>query len=294
MVMSKKAALAQLDDEKRIAAQLSKGPQHGDLWMATGMGMSCYVLIVAVLREDPRLVLVVPLDSYLPAGEYGSLTIKETPLGVPMIAWPKYAAIIPMRLLKKPLTGFPEDVVKAVMRNNPELSDAVVPTVEHDDWDEEMHDLNLRAMIVWHKLCDTLPDLHQSEGIEFGVDQGLGDYYQALRNVLGLSPAECLAVNRGTRKLSKAEQKKMAVAGYAEQPQRQEAVPEDYLVMAEQPKWKALVDAFDEVPESEVRMQLARRAAFTLAARTDGYSKDALSAVFDKVSQDMISKGSLQ
>lgn len=86
----------------------------------------------------------------------------------------------------------------------------------------------------------------------------------------------------------------MAVAGYAEQPQRQEAVPEDYLVMAEQPKWKALVDAFDEVPESEVRMQLARRAAFTLAARTDGYSKDALSAVFDKVSQDMISKGSLQ
>ena len=294
MVMSKKAALAQLDDEQRINAQLSRGPRHGDLWMATGMGLSCYVLVVAVLKEDPRLVLVVPLDSYIPAGEHGSLTIKETPLGVPMIAWPKYAAIIPMRLLRKPLTGFPEDVVKAVMRNDPELSASVVPTVEPDDWDEEEHDYNLRTLIVWHGLCNTLPDLRQSENIKFGVDARLEDYYQALKNVLGLSPAECIAVSRGTKKLNKAQQKKMAAAGYAEQPSRQEAVPKDYLVMAEQPKWNMLVDAFSEVPEDEVRMRLARKAAFTLAARTDGCGEDALQAVFDKVSHDMMSKRSLQ
>ena len=294
MVMNKKSALAQLDDEQRIDAQLNRGPRHGDLWMAAGMGLSCYVLIVAVPKEDPRLVLVVPLDSYIPAGEYGSLTIRDTPLGTPMIAWPKYAAIIPMRLLKKPLTGFPEDVVNAVMRNDPGLSASVVPTAEPDYWDEEAHDDDLRALIVWHGMCDTLPDLRQSESIEFGIDAKQGEYYRALRSVLGLSQAESLAVSRGIRKLGRAEQRKMAAAGYAERPKRQEAIPGEYLAIAEQPRWNMLVDAFSEVPESEVRMQLARRAAFTLAARTDGHSEDAVLAAFNKVSHDMMSRGSLQ
>lgn len=293
MIVNKKTPLPYLEDEKRIKEQLNQGPHCGDLWLATGDDLSCYVMIAGIMKADPRLALVVPMDSRLQTGEHGSLTVKETPLGTPMIAWPKYAAIIPVRLLRKPLTGFPNDVVEAIMHQDPSLSENVVPTIEGDDWNKRAHDLNIVALMIWHKMCEDLPDLHQSEGIEFGVDRNREEYFRALKDVLKLSPAECIAVSRGSKKLSAAQSKKMAAAGFAEQPERQEAIPKDYLIMAEQPKWKFLVDAFDGEPESEVRMQLARRAAFTLAARTDGYSEDALSAVFDKVAHDMVGKGDL-
>lgn len=105
-----------------------------------------YVLILHVFNDDS--VLACPLSNderaYVPV----TILIEETPLGAPMIAYPKFVARIQTRLLYKPLKNLPESIVSQIAHAciNPQT-----PQVEliENWWVRKMIDLMRENMLVW-------------------------------------------------------------------------------------------------------------------------------------------------
>ena len=279
-----------LTDPEKQRELMSKDIVPGQVWLAEASSASEFVLVIAK-TEDPRTMTVVPLSNNVKEQTERSLVIQETPLGSPMIAWPQLEATIPIRLLRIPLGDMPADIVNAIKSDETNsalgISRGAVP--RYSTGLENRH-LLTRALrfIQWQKACEHLPQLGQSKQLEYKTDDNASDYMDALMDVLGLTPAECIEISRGGRQLTEKQQKLMEKAGYSTPIHHDEAIPDAYLIMAEQPRWNYVVNKFDTVPESEVRMRLARTAAFELAARPDGVGSDALEALFRKAASNML------
>lgn len=279
-----------LADPEKQRELMPKDVIAGQVWLAETSSASEFVLVVAE-ADDPRTRTVVPLSNDIKEQTERSLIIQETPLGLPMVAWPQLKATIPIRLLRTPLGDMSADIVEAIKSDETNLALGISrgSAPQYSTGIENRH-LLARALrfIQWQKACDHLPRLGQSKQLEYKIDDNASDYMDALMDVLGLSPAECIEIARGGRQLTEKQQDLMVKAGYSMPIRHDEVIPDAYLIMAEQPRWNYVVNEFNAIPESEVRMKLARTAAFELAARPDGIGPDALDALFHKAASNML------
>lgn len=287
-----------LDSPERIRKQLSEGVKRGQLWMARdSKGKSCYVLI-ASLCDDPRTAAIVPLSNDLHAETADSLVIEQgSPLNMPMVAWPDFKAIIPINLLYKPMKEFAPATVDALESGDPlKASPADVVRQGNDPQDEDGFAFDIRDAIVltvalWHAKCADLPELGQLDRQNGQADDAFEAYSRALQEVLGLAPSVRLAVMRGSQPLSDAQQRKMERAGFPSVPRKSEAIPDDYLIMAEQPEFYRAAELINPANPEQARQELARKAAYGLAARVTGHGESALRGAFLKAAEQLQEQG---
>lgn len=286
-----------LDSPKRINQQLAEGVQRGQLWLADYHGTSLYVLIAQV-NDDSRMATVIPLSTDMRAETSDSLIISDTPLEQPMLAWPKLATVIPVRFLYKPLKEFNENVTRAIVDNNlrgmgnrGDIKRGTTHVIA-DNVQWETREDALAVLIQWHAACFNLPKLHGDVQIQYGTDSDLAEYTQALQTVLHLSPAQRIALSRGTLQLTAEQQQQMAAAGFAAQPQAQTIIGDDYLIMAEQPQWRKAADALERMHQGDPRVQLAHKAQFELAARVSGHGQQAIEGALQKAAEIAIDEAS--
>ena len=259
------------------------------LWLATTDTAMQYVLITEV-GADGRTITVLPMSNIPSEQTCDALVIEHTPMGVPMVVWPDFATQIPVRLLHKPMDEFSESTLEAITQkliDGVEIKQGQAP-------DELMNRPAIREyqamqsrMRKWHAMCDDLPKLGGESDLGYQTDDALTRYSEALKTVLHLSPAERLAVSRG-KKLTEEQQRKMSKAGFGEQPRKEEVISDDYLIMAEQPRWRFVADAVAHVGDGDPRVELARRAQFDLAARTSGHGEAAMKGAFEKAAELML------
>lgn len=288
-----------LDSPERIRRQLQEGVKRGQMWFAedgTSEDSSLYVMIVDVDADDPRLATVIPLSNDLRAQTDDSLIIeKGSPLGIPTVAWPGSKALIPVRLLAKPLKEFAASTVESIVEDDPSLvasDDEIVRGVDQQENDsmfvQNREDIRM-LLLIWHAMCSDLPVLHGQSELKYNVSEDLAKYNKALQSVLGLTPAQRIALSRGTFSLNEGQQKKMAEAGFPEQPKQVEVIDDAYLTEAEQPRWNTAAIVLEKYGDgTDPRLQLAHRAQFALAARTRGHGADAATEAMEKASELVI------
>lgn len=295
-----------LDSPERIRRQRAEGVKRGQLWMAKDDdGNLSYVLITA-LCDDPRTAMAIPLTNDERMETADSIVIEQgAPLEVPMVAWPMFRTAIPINLLFKPLKEFAPETVDAIECDDPSKSastDIVRRGNDPDDEEsaafDERNDAAL-VMIAWHTRCDRLPALGQldsqqaeANGDRDGNDNGdLEAYSRALQDVLKLKPQIRLAVMRGSVSLNADQQRKMAQAGFPEMPKKTDAIPDDYLILAEQPEFYEFAEQINPANTEQARLDIARKAAYGLAARTTGHGTAALRGAFLKAAEQLGAKG---
>lgn len=271
-----------LDSPERIERQLTEGVKRGQLWSAATDGDMLYVLVTGV-DEDPRMATVIPLSNGLRAETDDSLVIGNTPLDIEMVTWPDLKAIIPVRLLYKPLKELSESAVKAIESNNlrfAKKSDAIRRGHDSGKSDSPFvknRDDIIDILITWHAMCFDLPKLGEDDPeMEATVNPDRGKYAEALITVLGLPFDAVDDVLDGKTQLTEEQQKQLNDAGFQvpDAPKRTFHLPEDLLVEVEQPIWRREADEYAQQTDEDPRLQLATE-AFKLAARPDGHGREA-------------------
>ncbi|RSX52023.1 hypothetical protein [Bifidobacterium callimiconis] len=284
-----------LDSPERIRRQRAEGVRRGQLWMARDHDDNLSYVLVTALCDDPRMAMVIPLSNDERMETADSLVIeKGAPLEIPMVAWPVFRTAIPISLLFKPLKEFAPATVDAIEGNDPAKADPNDVIRHGTDPDDEMseafdeRDDTALIMIVWHARCADLPELGQLDRAEDGASDDLEAYGKALQDVLGLKPQIRLAVMRGQLALNVSQQRKMAKAGFPKAPQKQEAIPDDYLILAEQPEFYEIAEQINPANPQQARLDMARKAAYGLAARTTGHGTAALRGAFLKAAEQLV------
>lgn len=282
---------------ERIARQMQDGVKKGQLWIATDEEHDMYVLIVDVDADDPRMAQIIPLSTDLRAETDDSLVIEQgSPLGEPMVAWPHIPAYIPVRVLIRPLKEFKPATVDAILADDPSLADPHdrlrrgVDSPKKDDMFVENREDTIAVLLQWRALCDKLPKLHDDEGdVEEKPrhsKEELEAYSNALKTVLHMLPGQRLAVSRGMA-LTPEQQRLMTEAGFPQSPYESH-VSSDYLIEAEQPRWREVADILAATnATADPRESLARKAQFELAARVNGHGISAIRGALHKAADEI-------
>ncbi|PLS28216.1 hypothetical protein CGZ88_0378 [Bifidobacterium anseris] len=268
---------------------LDEGPHANQLWIAEDHDDTEFLMIVDVDERDPRIVHVIPMSNDPGEQTADGLVVGRTPIGLPMIAWPALAIPIPIRVLDVPLGDFDARIAQAVAGDDPDLDPHVHRAQDSEDFLAAYALVSARARVFqqWWNIGRHLPPLHQEEAIVFGISEERRAYAEALKTVLGLSATQRNAIMNHGMPLTKTQAKKMGQAGFAaEPPQAQEAIPDAYLIAAEQPRWRQVLDDMD-IDGDDVRLELARKAAFDLAARTSGHDDAAVNGALLKAVESM-------
>lgn len=276
------------DPEYRRRA-LEEGPHANQLWIADTDDNTEFLMIVGIDDDDPRIVHVIPMSNDPGEQTADGLVVDRTPIGVPMVAWPALAIPIPIRVLDVPLGDFDTHIAQAVTDDDAALDPHVHRAQDSEDFLTAYALVSARARVFqhWWNIGRHLPPLHQEDAIVFGVSDERKAYAEALKTVLGLNAVNRNAIMNHGMPLTAAQAKKMEHAGFAaEPPQTQEAIPDAYLIAAEQPRWRQLLDAMD-IDGDDARLELARKAAFDLAARTSGHDEAAVNGALLKAVESM-------
>lgn len=282
------AMLDVTDSEYRRQA-IEAGPHAGQLWIAEDQDHTEFLMISRIDKGDPRIVHVIPMSNDPGEQTADGLIVGKTPLGVPMVAWPSLSIPVPIRVLDVPLGDFDPAVAHAIAQNDPDLDRHVDRAEDPDDFLAAYAQVSERAHTFqqWWAIGRHLPPLHQEEAIVFGVSEERKTYAEALKTALGLSAAQRNAIMNHGMPLTATQSKKMKQAGFApEPPQTQEAIPDAYLIAAEQPRWRRILDDMD-IDGDDIRLELARKAAFDLAARTSGHDAAAVNGALLKAVESM-------
>lgn len=283
-----------LENPEYIAKRLEQPVATGQLWMAKTEVGAQYVLVGGV-NDDARLITAIPMSNNDAERTEEALVVRNTPLGMTMVAWPQLAAEVPVRILFKPLGEFGQAASDALVNDRADdalgIERATTPEDATTSAAKAIVEIR-RCMEAWHAMCAKLPKLHGKETMEYRTDDDLAAYSEALKTVLHLTPAQRLAVSRG-RTLTSEQQQKMADAGYAIQPRKQETIADDYLIMAEQPQWYEAAAAIAQANaragvQDDPRVKLAHKAQFELAARTSGHGEEAIRGAFRKAAESVI------
>lgn len=303
--------LAALLDPANLIAMYMEGVKPGQLWLAEPyrtthdsgsneqpsryLGSSEFVLVTAIDEADPRLVHVVPMSNDPSLQTERSVVVADSPMGMPMVAWKQLAAVIPVRFLSRPLGSFDEETAGLLAQGEPNEQLGITRGARPlSQIGRENRGLTFRAIrfVVWQAACGELPQLDQEEERKraAAAAEHRAAYLEALKTVFGMQSTDRLRVMRGVKKLTAAQQKKMANAGFPNPPAEDtaDALPVQYQVMAEQPMWRPLVEQSGK-PEDETRAQLAKQ-AFMLAARTTGPQDSAIFARFEQAARRMLAK----
>ncbi|KAB7790039.1 hypothetical protein [Bifidobacterium leontopitheci] len=284
-----------LDSPDRIAAQLEEDIKRGQVWLASDYGCftdsgtatdiaesnDLYVMIVDVNADDPRLASVIPLSNDLRAETDDSLVIEQgSPLGIPMVAWPTIPAIIPIRLLSKPLKQFSPATADAIITDDPSKSASsdVVRRGNSQAGSEspfvENREDTIAVLVLWHAMCAKLPEL-RSEEERGSMAPDRAAYVRSLVEILGLSFEDAGAVVDGRLAMSREQEQRLTDAGVdpARFRTRSFHLPKDLLIEIEQPAYQQLAQQYSSTHEGDARLGLAKD-AFMLAARKSGYGRN--------------------
>lgn len=281
--------IIELRDAEYRNRALAEGPRAGQVWLLSDAEQSEYAAILAV-DEDPRIIIATAMSNDVTLQTDEAMVLNETPMGMPMVIWPELTMKLPARLLDIPCGEFPKDVLHEAVRHHADDTLGISAGKDPEEiWRPALRSLRDRVslFVTWHKMCDDLPPLQSEQHHEYATDTDLTDYAQALQEILNLNPAECLAVTRGNLQLTETEQRKMADAGFGSMPQKSETIPDEYLIMAEQPEWRFVVDAIGET-NGDPHITLARKAAFGLTARTTGHGKEAARGAFQEAARELL------
>ncbi|KFI52233.1 hypothetical protein [Bifidobacterium biavatii] len=292
-----------MESPEYIAARLAEPVAAKQLWLAKDAGAqgareSQYVLVLTV-GNDERTVTIVPMSSNVAERTEGALSVDRTPMGLPMIAWPDLATEIPVRLLYKPLDAFDDAVFRAVTGNRANARVGVrrtQPVAEPTVSSERRFLAMRRKLDRWHAICAQLPALHGEETLRYSTSDALAAYNDALKTVLHLTPQQRIALSRGGWHLDDEQRQAMADAGFPDAPHRDEIIGDDYLIMAEQPRWRAAAEALAGMgdasgfADTDPRVRLAHQAQFALAARTSGHGRDAMEGAFEQASSIILGR----
>lgn len=280
------AELVRLTDPRHVAERLAMPVAPGQLWIAESEEHDSmqYVMVTAI-GEDSRIVMVVPLSNNVADRTEGALVVGNTPMGMPMVAWPELTTGIPIRLLSKPMDEFRTSIAKALIKNRADSRISVKraqPMIDPPYSTERRFEEMRERLADWHAMCDRLPVLHAEDDIVYETSSDRAAYAKALKDVLHLTPAQRLAVSDGRLQLSDAQQRQLADAGYADVPTQQAVISDEYLIMAEQPRWRAVADAISDTTDEDPRLALAHKAQFELAARISGHGEKAVMDAFEQ------------
>ncbi len=202
-----------------------------------------------------------------------------SPTGLPLIIYKEFETTTLVRLLSVPYGSFDEHVSDGIRSFEG----------TYDPYDSDYITLVNRMNIQdqferWQALCDQLPKMRSASEEDFKVKKGNSDYIDALHSILGLAPAQCIMVRRGTLTLTAEQESRMAEAGFGTRPKTTNTPPSAFVELSEQPRWRFVVDDYLDRQqsssslfelESAARDELAHQ-AFVLAARTNGSGDDAI------------------
>ncbi len=276
----------------QIASRLNEPVAANQLWKVDDRDTIALAFISEVL-DDRRLVRVIPIGNYENGFDSRDHVIfpAGSPTGLPLIVYKEFETTIPVRLLSVPYGAFDEHVSEGIRSFEG----------TYDPYDGDYialaNRMNIRDQFErWQTLCDQLPELHSASEKKFDVRKDIGDYIDALHSVLGLAPAQCLAVRRGTLALTDEQEKRMADADFGTRPQTTNTPPRAFVELSEQPRWRFMVDDYLDHQqssaslfdlESDARGELAHQ-AFVLAARTNGSGDDAIIGLLKKAAGSMV------
>lgn len=256
-----------LEDPEHIRCRLAMPVAAGQLWLAKGHGASQYVLVDAV-ESDARKIAVIPMSNDVDDATEDSLTAEATPLGMPMVAWPSLRAVIPVRLLFKPLDAF--DVSTFQFLHSGKTAGRAV-TVSPSAFRRYLAMCD--RMDLWHSMCDDLPALQpqHEHGSETAVDPDAPDYLIALVKTLGITPTQASDVIDGGTELTDSQKSELIKAGLplpSPQASATTTLPSDLLIEVEQPEYRSMARQF-EGGKDDPREALAK-SMFALMARRTG------------------------
>ena len=281
----------QATDEDLIASRLDEPVAADQLWEVDDR-KTCAMVFVSEVPDDRRLVRVIPVGNYENGFDSRDHVVfpDGSPTGFPLIVYKEFETTIPIRLLSVPYGSFDghvSDNIRSFEGVYDPYDDNNIPLVNR---------MNIRDQFErWHELCDRLPEPQGISEEEFGTREDIGDYIEALHSVLGLAPAQCLAVRRGTLALTEEQEKRMAKAGFGNHPQTTDTLPKAFVELSEQPRWRFVVDDYiDSHQESASSFDIentAREAlahqAFALAASTNGSGDEAINELLQKAAGSM-------
>lgn len=280
-------------DSNVMSSRLEKPVALGQLWEVDDRENHAMAFVSEVPEEDRRIVRVIPVGDYDNSYDSRDLVIFPTgsPTGFPLIVYKEFEMTIPVRLLSVPYGSFDGQTVSSIRSFIGEFD-------PNDDDEVSLIDrLNIQDQFEqWHALCSRLPESHDASEDGSAVNQDIKDYVDALHNVLNLSPAQCLAVRRGTLPLNAEQESLMAKAGFGRHPWAKGSLPKTFVELSEQPRWRFVVDDYLERnrecgllfdAETNAREDLAHQ-AFSLAARTNGSGDEAINGLLRKAADSMM------
>lgn len=284
--------LRKATDPALVAERLGEAVAPGQLWGVDDRE-ACSMALVSAIPDDRRLVRVVPVGDYEGGSDSRDHVVfpDGSPTGFPLIAYREFETTIPVRLLSFPYGPLDDRV----------MDDILSSEIEYDPYDEGVVPLARRMDVRdrferWHALCDLLPELHDASESGFAVGRDIRGYLEALRTVLGLTAAQCLAVRRGTLRLTDDQERRMSEAGFGNRPRTTGALPRPFAELSEQPRWRFVADDYISrnrdagmspfEADGAARGMLARR-AFALAARAGGSGDEAVAGLLERAAEAM-------
>ncbi|KAB7790645.1 hypothetical protein F7D09_0751 [Bifidobacterium leontopitheci] len=281
---------------------MRSSPDRGQIWLLCDDENAEYALVLAI-GDDPRTVVVTAMSNDVSYQTDESMVIHDTPLGMPMVVWPKLTIAVPMRLLKTPCGKISEAVLQSAIGMTTDAGHAVTRgKTLPGAWRRPKQNLRAKAarFVQWHRMIGLLPQLHQANN-RYQIDTDADAYFDALMEI-GLPPYEILRIRNGERALTDGERAALESAGYRKAPTQRQTVPDEYLIQAERPRWREIADALEHrqlggraesskpaEPHEDVRLLLART-AFTLAARSNGHDQESLDGMMAMAAQRLLSE----
>lgn len=262
--------MQQTNREEYQRKTMAGGVKAGQLWVANDGGYATYIAVLAVSR-DRRTIMGVPMEADVDLQTQDSLVLTgHTPLGMPMVAWPKLRVEIPVRLLSKPVGEFEESLMRSLASNTADGSIFRRGESPRFDMDEDAYDELVAHLKQWHRKCGQLPPLHQPRN-KVGISQERIRAMRQLMRKLHMTEREALGVvNRETPLTDEArnvlEEADIDLSGI---PVRSNTLPAELLIEVEQPRWRAEADWYETHVKGDPRFNLAQ-AAVDLAARVSG------------------------
>ncbi|KAB7790487.1 hypothetical protein F7D09_0983 [Bifidobacterium leontopitheci] len=260
------------DDYRRQVFE--EGVRPNQLWVARHEGYAAYVAIVSV-GADERTVVAMPMDGDLDVQTRDSLImLHDTPLGLPMVAWPALTTEIPVRLLAKPAGEFAESDMRIFVSGHPDGIRVQQGASPRFSMDEAIYDEMVAHIRRWHDMCAELPQLEPQKA-SAGVSLDRVAAMKELMRKMGMSLEDAAAVVDRTTPATDKQRRTLAGIGISldDIPARTSTLPKDLLIEVEQPRWRAEADQYAARMEGDARLNLAQ-SAFALAARRTGHGRE--------------------
>ncbi|TPF78761.1 MULTISPECIES: hypothetical protein [unclassified Bifidobacterium] len=266
----------------RQKAMLENGPERNQVWMLRDRSHLVEYAVVLAVGSDCRTLMVTAMSNDTRLQTDDSMVLADTPLGMPMLIWPKLTIEVPVRLLDVPLGELGEVCIRKSLRYEAsDIEGVAAGRYSSVDYHRAIAAFRNRVKVFaqWHKLCAQLPELPAAKSPDrLERDDSTGKLLDALIDVLGMEPYDAVPYAKHDKELSDGQKRQLAQAGVDERVLNYETeLPRDLLIEVEQPRWRHRAERTIAAGEDDCRMRLARKAKrneFALAARANRQGRE--------------------